>query len=88
MRDRAFFFLAYDRQAAGETKQATRRVSDPASLQRLEDFLQSRWPGLFDDEFGPISRTDDARALLAKLDLNIDGRHQASFKYNYTWSEQ
>ena len=88
VRDRAFFFLAYDRQAAGETKQATRRVSDPASLQRLEDFLQSRWPGLFDDEFGPISRTDDARALLAKLDLNIDGRHQASVKYNYTWSEQ
>ena len=88
VRDRAFFFLAYDRQAAGETKQAARRVSDPASLQRLEDFLQSRWPGLFDDEFGPISRTDDARALLAKLDLNIDGRHQASVKYNYTWSEQ
>ena len=88
VRDRAFFFLAYDQQAAAETKQATRRVRDPANLRRLERFLQARWPGLFDDEFGPIRRTDDARSLLAKLDLNLDGRHQASLKYNYTWSEQ
>ena len=87
-RDRAFFFLAYDQQAAAETKQATRHVHNPANLLRLDRFLQSRWPGLFDDEFGPIRRTDDARALLAKLDLTLDGRHQASVKYNYTWSEQ
>ena len=88
VRDRTFFFLAYDQQAAAETKQATRHVRNPANLQRLERFLQVRWPGLFDDEFGPIRRTDDARSLLAKLDLNLDGRHQASVKYNYTWSEQ
>ena len=88
VRDRTFFFLAYDQQAAAETKQATRRVRNPANLQRLERFLQERWPGLFDDEFGPIRRTDDARSLLAKLDLNLGGRHQASVKYNYTWSEQ
>ena len=88
VRDRTFFFLAYDLQAAAETKQATRRVGNPANLQRLEHFLQERWPGLFDDEFGPIRRTDDARSLLAKLDLNLGGRHQASVKYNYTWSEQ
>ncbi|MDE0164670.1 MAG: TonB-dependent receptor [Bryobacterales bacterium] len=87
-RDRVFFFLAYDQQAAAETKQATRHVHNPANLRRLERFLQTRWPGLFDDEFGPIRRTDDARALLTKLDLNLDGRHQASIKYNYTWSEQ
>ena len=87
-RDRVFFFLAYDQQAAAETKQATRHVHNPANLQRLDRFLQARWPGLFDDEFGAIRRTDDARALLAKLDLNLDGRHQASIKYNYTWSEQ
>ena len=88
VRDRAFFFLAYDQQAAEETKQAMRRVADPANLERLDRFLRMRWPGLFDDEFGPIRRTDDARSLLAKLDLNLDGRHQASFKYNYTWAEQ
>ncbi len=87
-RDRAFFFLAYDQQVSNETKQAVRHVVNPANLERLDSFLQTRWPGLFDDEFGPIRRTDDARSLLAKLDLNLDGRHQASFKYNYTWAEQ
>ena len=87
-RDRAFFFLAYDQQAAVETKQTTRRVANPANLERLDAFLRTRWPGLFDSEFGPIRRTDDARSLLAKLDLNLSGRHQASLKYNYTWSEQ
>ena len=44
-------------------------------MEQLAGFLQARWPGLFDDEFGPIRRTDDARALLAKLDLNLGGRH-------------
>ena len=88
VRDRAFFFLAYDLQEAAETKQATRNVQNPENLLQLERFLHTRWPGLFDDEFGAIRRTDDARSLLAKLDLNLDGRHQASFKYNYTWSGQ
>ena len=89
VRDRAFFFLAYDLQEAAETKQATRRnVRNPENLLQLERFLHTRWPGLFDDEFGPIRRTNDARSLLAKLDLNLDGRHQASFKHNYTWSGQ
>ena len=88
LRDRVFFFLAYDQQAAAETKQATRRVLNPANLQRLERFLHARWPGLFDNEFGSIRRTNDARSFLAKLDLILDGRHQASIKYNYTWSEQ
>ena len=88
VRDRAFFFLAYDQQVSDETKQATRHVVNAANLERLDRFLQTRWPGLFDDEFGPIRRTDDARSLVAKLDLNLDGRHQASFKYNYTWAEQ
>ena len=88
VRDRAFFFLAYDLQEAAETKQATRNVRNPENLLQLESFLQTSWPGLFDDEFGPIRRTDNARSLLAKLDLNLDGRRQASFKYNYTWSGQ
>ncbi|MCY4627418.1 MAG: hypothetical protein OXE58_07595, partial [Acidobacteria bacterium] len=45
-RDRAFFFLAYDQQAAAETKQATRRVANPANLERLHSFLQTPWPVL------------------------------------------
>ena len=87
-RDRAFFFLAYDQQAAAETKQQERIVANPAELAKLDAFLQSRWPGLFADEFGPVRRTDDARSLLAKADFTLDGRHQLSAKYNYTWSEQ
>ena len=87
-RDRAFFFVAYDQQKATETKQTRRLVDNPANLDKLRDFLTARWPGLFDDEFGPIDRTDDARAMLAKADLHVDGRNQLSFKYNYSWSEQ
>ncbi|MCE2421920.1 MAG: TonB-dependent receptor [Gemmatimonadetes bacterium] len=88
VRDRAFFFLAYDHQEATETKQFDRLVAGPENLARLDQFLQDQWPGLFEDEFGPVQRTDDARALLAKLDFNLTDRHQASFKYNYSWSEQ
>ena len=87
-RDRAFFFVAYDQQKATETKQRQRLVSSPENLARLRDFLTTQWPGLFEDEFGPIDRTDDARALLAKADIHLDGRNQLSFKYNYSWSEQ
>ncbi len=86
--DRAFYFLAYDQQAAAETRQTDRRVANPEALGTLETFLQSRWPGLFDDEFGPIRRTDDARSFLAKLDVTFDARHQLSGKYNHTWAEQ
>ena len=87
-RDRAFFFVAYEQQKATETKQQRRLVQSPENLTRLEDFLNTRWPGLFENEFGPIDRTDDARALLVKTDLHLDGRNQLSFKYNYSWSEQ
>ena len=87
-RDRAFFFVAYDQQSATETKQQRRLVGNPENLAKLRNFLTTQWPGLFDDEFGPIDRTDDARALLVKADLHLDGRNQLSFKYNYSWSEQ
>ena len=87
-RDRAFFFVAYDQQEATETKQSHRLVNNPANLARLRDFLTSQWPGVFEGEFGPVSRTDDARALLVKTDIHLDGRNQVSLKYNYNWSEQ
>ncbi|WP_420634858.1 TonB-dependent receptor [Candidatus Palauibacter sp.] len=88
VRDKAFFFVAYDQQEASETKQFTRNVVNRSELEKLETFLQTQWPGLFDEEFGPIQRTDDNKALVAKLDFNLSDRHQASFKYNYTWSQQ
>ncbi len=87
-RDKAFFFIAYDQQEGTETKQLTRNVANPANLEALDDFLQAQWPGLFENEFGPIRRTDDNRALIAKLDFNLSDRTQASVKYNYTWSKQ
>ncbi|MEN8144846.1 MAG: TonB-dependent receptor [Gemmatimonadota bacterium] len=88
VKDKAFFFLSYDQQEGDETKQFTRNVISDSELAKLDGFLQSQWPSLFTDEFGPIARTDDNRALIAKLDFNLSANHRASLKYNYTWSEQ
>lgn len=88
VRDKAFFFIAYDQQEGSETKQFDRRVASPGELEKLDSFLQSEWPGLFENEFGPVPRTDDNRALIAKFDVNLSESHRASLKYNYTFSEQ
>src|SRR6266566_2740772 len=84
-RDRAFFFLAYDQQIYRDVKQKT-RPSSP-QLDSLRTFLTARYPVLATD-FGPIARTNDARAALAKFDFRLSDRHNLSLKYNYTWSEQ
>src|SRR5256885_2432395 len=84
-RDRAFFFLAYDQQVFDEVKQKS-RPSSP-QLDSLKTFLTARYPVLATD-FGPISRTNNARAALAKFDFRLSARHNLSLKYNYTWSEQ
>jgi hypothetical protein len=90
VRDKAFFFLAYDQQEQNETKQFNRAatVGNVAELEKLESFIQTQWPGVFDNEFGPIERTNDNKALIAKLDFNLSDRHKLSLKYNYAWSEQ
>ncbi len=88
IRDKAFFFLAYDQQVGDETKQLERNVVNPDELAKLQTFLQSEWPGLFENEFGPIPRTDDNRAVIAKLDFQLNENHRASLKYNHTFSEQ
>ncbi len=88
VKDKVFFFVSYDQQDGEETKQFNRIVNNPSELSKLDNFLQTRWPGLFDNEFGPVTRTDDNRALIAKLDFNLSEKHRASLKYNYTWSEQ
>ena len=90
VRDKAFL-LPVVRSAGSERDQAVRSGGDsrkqPAELQKLDTFLQSQWPGLFDSEFGPIARTDDNRALIAKLDFNLSDKHKLSLKYNYTWAQ-
>ncbi|MBA3317732.1 MAG: TonB-dependent receptor [Gemmatimonadales bacterium] len=85
VRDRAFFFVAYDQQKYKETKQADRLgLIDPALL----GFVDTAFGGALQGDFGPIERTNDANALLAKLDFRLGQNHNASVKYNYTNSRQ
>jgi hypothetical protein len=84
-RDRVFYFLAYDQQIYDDVKQKS-RPSSP-QLDSLKTFLATRYPELAND-FASISRTNDARAALAKFDFRLSDRHTLSLKYNYTWSEQ
>ncbi len=83
--DRAFFFVAYDQQLYDDIKQKTRPPTP--ELTQLTTFLAGRYPELAAD-FGPIARTNNARAALAKLDFRLSDRHNLSIKYNYTWAEQ
>ena len=85
-RDRAFFFLAYDQQIYDEVKQRSRPQS--TAFDSLRTWMNTAYSGALAGDFGPISRTNDARALLAKFDFHLSARHSLSLKYNYTWSEQ
>ncbi|MEX2156914.1 MAG: TonB-dependent receptor [Gemmatimonadales bacterium] len=83
-RDRAFFFVAYDQQIYDEIKQTDpNRIAAP-----LRAWMDTAFGGALQGDYGPIARTNDARALMAKLDVRISDRHNASLKYNYAWSEQ
>ena len=85
IRDKAFFFLAYDQQVYRETKQANRLAAiDPALLA----FVDTAFGGSLAGDFGPIDRTNDANAFLGKLDFRLGEKHNATLKYNYTNSRQ
>jgi hypothetical protein len=86
VRDRLFYFVAYDQQLYRETKQKTRPQS--AAFDSLQTFLQTAFGGVLAGDFGPIDRTNDANALLMKLDWNASAAHRFSLKYNYTNSRQ
>ena len=87
-RDRAFFFLAYDQQLYDETKQTDpNRIAAPLRVW-MDTAYGSGGPGPLAGDYGSISRTNDARALLAKFDFRLGDHHTLSLKYNYTWSEQ
>src|SRR5438067_1274870 len=85
-RDRAFFFVAYDQQIYDEVKQKS-RPSSPA-LDSLKAWMDTAFGGALRGDFGPISRTNDARAGLVKIDWRPSDRHNLSLKYNHTWSQQ
>src|SRR5437667_7514020 len=85
-RDKAFFFIAYDQQVYDEIKQNTRPSS--TALDSLTRWMDTAFAGALRGDFGPISRTNDARAGLVKIDWRLSDRHNLSLKYNYTWSQQ
>src|SRR5947208_1104490 len=85
-RDKAFFFIAYDQQVYDEIKQKT-RPSSPA-LDSLTRWMDTAFAGALRGDFGPISRTNDARAGLVKIDWRLSDQHNLSVKYNHTWSQQ
>ena len=51
-------------------------------------FTDTAFGGVLRNEFGAISRTNDANALLAKFDFRLGQKHNATVKYNYTRSSQ
>jgi len=85
-RDKAFFFIAYDQQVYDEIKQKA-RPSSP-SLDSLTRWMDTAFAGALRGDFGPIARTNDARAGLVKIDWRLSDRHNLSLKYNHTWSQQ
>jgi hypothetical protein len=84
--DRAFFFLAYDQQIYDETKQTNPGRIDPLLRAWMDN--PATFGGALAGDYGSIARTNNARALLAKFDFRLSDKHNASIKYNYTWSEQ
>ncbi len=86
IKDKLFYFAAYDQQAYKETKQRTRPQS--AELTQLTNFLNTAFGGALAGDFGPIERTNDAQVGFIKLDYVVNEKHNASLKYNYTNSRQ
>lgn len=80
-RDKVFYFLAYDEQQFTQTKQT--------NLARIEPRVVAFFAALGSpDENGPIERTNDARAALAKFDTRITSANLLTARYSYTWSRQ
>jgi hypothetical protein len=84
VRDRAFFFIAYDQQLYNQTKQTDASRIDV----RLRTWMDSAFGGALRNDYGPIRRTNDANALLVKLDWRLSPVHSLSLKYNFTNSRQ
>jgi hypothetical protein len=81
VKDKAFFFTSLDVQRGRSTKQ-----TDPARIdQRVVDALAALGSP---NENGSITRTNDARAFLAKVDWHATPDNMLTLRYNYTWSEQ
>ncbi len=86
VKDKFFYFVAYDQQAYTEVKQKT-RPSNPA-FDSLKTYLATAFSGALAEDFGPIQRTNDAQVAMVKLDWRINPINIASLKYNFTNSRQ
>jgi hypothetical protein len=86
IKDKLFFFTAYDQQVYSETKQTSRPRS--AALDSLNTFLQTAFGGALRNDFRPIDRTNDGQVFLLKLDYRVNETNNFSLKYNFTNSRQ
>ncbi|HYW49901.1 MAG TPA: TonB-dependent receptor [Gemmatimonadaceae bacterium] len=86
IKDRLFFFTAYDQQVYRETKQQSRPAS--AALDSLQTFLTTAFGGALASDFRPIDRTNDGQVFLLKLDYRVNATNNFSLKYNFTNSRQ
>ena len=86
LRDRLFFFAAYDQQVYRETKQQTRPGG--AARDSLTTFLNTAFGGALRSDFTPIARTNDGQVFLLKLDYRVNASNNFSLKYNFTNSKQ
>ena len=86
VKDKLFYFVAYDQQAYKETKQKTRPSN--AAFDSLRTYLATAFGGVLAQDFGPIERTNDAQVAMVKIDWRPNEKHNASLKYNYTNSKQ
>lgn len=78
-RDKAFFFFAYD-QNEGTSKKPNRIDS------RLINIFATRFNS--PNEQGIIERSNDAKALLGKVDWNINSSNLLTVRHNYSNAEQ
>ena len=81
-KNKLFYFLAYDQQVFGQTKQNNPKRIDP----RLVDLFANKFG--VKDENGPIKRTNSANALLGKIDYNFNDNNLVTVRYNYSRSRQ
>ena len=78
-RDRAFFFLAYER---NDGKSSKPNFIDPI----LADIFATRFGS--PDEQTVIERTNDADVLLAKVDISLNNNNLLTLRHNYSRAEQ
>src|SRR5947207_13424098 len=79
-REQAVLLVADDQHVYDEIKQKTRPSS--TALDSLTRWMDTAFAGALRGDFGSISRTNDARAGLVKIDWRLSDRHKLPIKYH------